>query len=42
MKQSYIFKNSKVLVSGYVTIGETVEQTVVREVKEETGITVDK
>ncbi len=41
MKQSYIFKNSKVLVSGYVTIGETVEQTVVREVKEETGITVD-
>lgn len=41
MKQSYIFKDSKVLVSGYVTIGETVEQTVVREVKEETGITVD-
>lgn len=41
MKQSYIFKDSKVLVSGYVTNGETVEQTVVREVKEETGITVD-
>ncbi|SKA91588.1 NAD+ diphosphatase [Clostridium sp. USBA 49] len=40
LKQSYIFKNSKVLVSGYVVNGETVEDTVVREVKEETGITV--
>lgn len=41
LKQSYIFKNSKVLVSGYVTSGETVEETVYREVKEETGITVE-
>lgn len=40
LKQSYIFKDSKVLVSGYVTNGETVEDTVIREVKEETGITV--
>ncbi|MBB6698751.1 NAD(+) diphosphatase [Clostridium algidicarnis] len=40
LKQSYIFKNSKVLVSGYVTNGETVEETVRREVKEETGINV--
>lgn len=40
LKQSYIFKNSKVLVSGYVTNGENVEDTVYREVKEETGITV--
>lgn len=40
MKQSYIFKNSKVLVSGYVSVGESVEETVVREVKEETGITI--
>ena len=40
LKQSYIFKNSKVLVSGYVTNGETVEDTVYREVKEETGIIV--
>lgn len=41
MKQSYIYKNSKVLVSGYVTIGENVEETVIREVKEETGITIN-
>ena len=40
LKQSYIFENSKVLVSGYVTNGESVEDTVVREVKEETGISV--
>jgi NAD+ diphosphatase len=40
LKQSYIFKNSKVLVSGYVAVGETLEQTVYREVKEETGITI--
>jgi NAD+ diphosphatase len=42
LKQSYIFKNSKVLVSGYVTNGETVEETVYREVKEETGISVNE
>ncbi len=29
-----------VVVSGYVTNGETVEETVYREVKEETGITI--
>jgi NAD+ diphosphatase len=40
LKQSYIYKDSKVLVSGYVTNGETVEETVLREVKEETGITI--
>lgn len=40
LKQSYIFKNSKVLISGYVTNGESVEETVIREVKEETGVTV--
>lgn len=41
LKQSYIYKNSKVLISGYVNNGENIEETVVREVKEETGITVD-
>lgn len=40
LKQDYIFKNSKVLVSGYVTTGECVEETVRREVLEETGITI--
>jgi len=40
LKQNYTFKNSKVLVSGYVTNGESVEETVYREVKEETGITI--
>ncbi|MBC8061823.1 MAG: NUDIX domain-containing protein [Clostridiaceae bacterium] len=41
LKQSYIYKNSKVLLSGYVTNGENIEETVIREVKEETGITID-
>ncbi len=40
LKQSYIFKDSKVLVSGYVSNGERVEDTVRREIKEETGIDV--
>ena len=40
LKQSYIYKNSKVLVSGYVSQGETVEETVGREVQEETGIAI--
>ncbi|SHF17878.1 NAD(+) diphosphatase [Clostridium fallax] len=41
LKQSYIYKNSKVLVSGYVGIDETAEETVYREVKEETGIEIE-
>ncbi|WP_147566487.1 NAD(+) diphosphatase [Clostridium tyrobutyricum] len=40
LKQSYIYKNSKVLLSGYVTNGETVEETVHREVLEESGLKV--
>lgn len=40
LKQSYIYKNSKVLLSGYVTPGETVEETVHREVFEESGLKV--
>jgi len=38
LKQDYTFKDSKVLVSGYVANNETVEETVLREIKEETGI----
>jgi NAD+ diphosphatase len=41
LKQSYTFKDSKVLISGYVSNGECVEDTVRREVKEETGIAVE-
>lgn len=40
LEQSYIYKNSKVLISGYVGVDECAEETVYREVKEETGITV--
>lgn len=40
LKQSYIYKDSKVLLSGYVTCGETAEDTVHREILEETGIEV--
>lgn len=41
LKQSYIFKDSKVLVSGYVGQNENLEETVIREVKEESGIVVE-
>jgi NAD+ diphosphatase len=40
LKQSYIYKNSKVLLSGYVSNGETVEETVHREVMEESGLKI--
>lgn len=41
LKQSYIYSDSKVLLSGYVGVDETVEETVYREVKEEAGIEID-
>lgn len=40
LKQSYIYENSKVLLSGYVSNGETVEETVHREVLEEAGLKI--
>lgn len=40
LKQSYIFKDSKVLLAGYVTTGESVEETVHREVMEEVGLKI--
>lgn len=42
LKQSYIFKNSMVLISGYVINGEDAEKTAIREVKEETGIDISE
>lgn len=41
LKQSYIYKNSKVLLSGYVGHNETAETAVHREVKEESGIEIE-
>lgn len=41
LKQSYIFKSCKVLLSGYVANGETAEETVKREVREEAGIEIE-
>lgn len=41
LKQSYIFKNSKVLLTGYVGVNEKVEETVAREVKEEAGLEIE-
>lgn len=40
LKQSYIYENSKVLLSGYVENNETAEDAVCREVKEEAGIEI--
>jgi NAD+ diphosphatase len=40
LKQNYTYENSMILLSGYVANGESVEETVHREVKEEAGITI--
>lgn len=40
LKQSYIYENSKVLLSGYVGNNETAEDAVYREVNEEAGIEI--
>jgi len=41
-KQNYISKTHWGVVSGYVSNGETLEETVIREVLEETGQQVEK
>lgn len=40
LKQNYISEDKWTVVSGYMTEGETIEEAVAREVKEETGQTV--
>ncbi|MBE6059419.1 MAG: NUDIX domain-containing protein [Clostridium sulfidigenes] len=42
LKQNYISKTHWGVVSGYVSNGETLEETVIREVLEETGQQVEK
>ena len=42
LKQNYISTSKWTVVSGYMTDGETIEEAVVREVKEETGQDVIK
>lgn len=38
LQQNHVHRNYHVLIAGYVKKGETMEQTVVREILEETGI----
>ena len=42
LKQNYISKDKWTVVSGYMIEGETIEEAVAREVKEETGQTVNR
>lgn len=42
IKSKYISKTKWTLVAGYVTSGETLEETAIREVLEETGQNVEK
>ena len=42
LKQNYISETKWTVVSGYMVEGETIEEAVSREVKEETGQLVDK
>lgn len=41
LKQSYLYKDSKVLLCGYIGNNEKAEDTVLREVKEESGLIVN-
>jgi NAD+ diphosphatase len=41
-KQSHINPGQWILVSGFIKQGETIEETVLREVREETGLKVEK
>ncbi len=40
LRQNYVSRSNWVLIAGYVKVGETLEQTVKREVHEETGLDI--
>ena len=42
LRQNYVSKTSYVCVAGIMKIGESAEETVIREVKEEIGLDVDE
>ena len=42
LRQSYMSDRYASFVSGYITPGETAEETAVREVKEELGVTIER
>lgn len=42
IRQAYVSKTSYVCIAGIMQIGETAEQTTIREIKEEIGLDVDK
>ncbi len=42
LRQNYVSKINWVLIAGYVKVGETLEQTVEREVREETGLEISE
>ncbi len=42
LRQNYVSKDNHVCVAGFIKLGETAEETALREVKEEIGLNVQK